>query len=247
VTRSAGRPASPNGASSFHLRWLMPRGPWTRAEAVLEIAEPPAVPDLHFWALQVSFDDRGRHGGAAHLGLQWYPRHPGGTATNWGDYGPDGCELEGSRSTLPSATGNPNTRDYVWVAGGAYRLIIARADLTPRPDTTAWQGSIVDVRTGRATIVRDLWARGRSLANPMVWSEVFAPCDAPRSAVRWSELRLADDDGRSVEVGKVRASYQEAVRGGCANTDSSARRRALVQRTNTSRTTPHGAVLRLGR
>ena len=116
---SAGRDPR-NGASSFHLAWDAPTGPWIGADVVLEVTEPPTVPALYFWALQVSFEDRGRAAGGAHLGLQWYPPHPGSTAVNWGGYAPDGRELDGSNSLLPSATGNPNTRDFALAA--AYAL-----------------------------------------------------------------------------------------------------------------------------
>ena len=82
---------------------------------MLEVTTAPQVEALYFWALQVSFTDRGRSGGGAHLGLQWYPAHPGSTAVNWGGYVPDGHELEGTTSALPSATGNVNTRDFPWI------------------------------------------------------------------------------------------------------------------------------------
>ena len=121
---TSGRPRSSNGASSLHLGWDVPQpvadDPWVAADAVLEVRSPPEVLALYFWALQASFTDRGRHGGAGHLGLQWYPAHPGSTAVNWGGYGPDGRELDGSASTLPSATGNPNTRDYAWSPATPY-------------------------------------------------------------------------------------------------------------------------------
>ena len=47
------------------------------AEAVLEVLVAPSVAELSFWALQVGFVADGRDAGAAHLGLQWYPAHPG--------------------------------------------------------------------------------------------------------------------------------------------------------------------------
>ncbi len=95
---TTGRPTSSNGASSFHLFWEVGGGPWTAAEAVLEVVDPPTVPELHFWALQVSFTGGGRGGGGAHLGLQWFPIHPGSTAVNWGGYAAGGGELA---ETLP--------------------------------------------------------------------------------------------------------------------------------------------------
>ena len=97
---TSGQPPSGNGASSFHLGWAVDPPPpgraWVAAEAVLEVLVAPGVPALSFWALQVSFHERGRAGGAGHLGLQWHDGHPGSTAVNWGGYGPTGTELDGS-------------------------------------------------------------------------------------------------------------------------------------------------------
>src|SRR5690349_12962684 len=91
--RTTGFPTSSNRASSMHLWWTPAPPPATEVSVVLEIVEPPAVPHLYFWALQASFVDRGRRIGGAHLGLQWYDRHPGGTAVNWGGYRDGGGEL----------------------------------------------------------------------------------------------------------------------------------------------------------
>lgn len=237
-----GRPRSANGASSFHLFWDVPPGRWTAAEATLEIVRPPTAPDLHFWALQVSFTDRGRRTGGGHLGLQWHPAHPGGTAVNWGGYGADGSELVGSESSLPSATGNPNSRDYRWEPGRPYRLRIERSPSTSSDGTSGWRGSVADGH-GVVTVVRDLRAEGDVLASPMVWSEVFAPCDAPSTEVRWSELRLVDDRGVGSPVTSVTVNYQRRSGGGCVNTDSGARSGGFVQRTSTARRTPQGASL----
>ena len=64
----------------MHLRWdPAPRGLFDVA-VTLEVVEPPAVDELYFWALQVSFFEGGRHTGAAHLGLlaiaSWFHREP---------------------------------------------------------------------------------------------------------------------------------------------------------------------------
>jgi len=108
-----GRPRSSNAASSFHLTWLVDQPsadrPWVAAEATLEVLVAPTVPALWFWALQASFVDRGRDGGAGHLGLQWHPDHPGSTAVNWGGYDASGTELSGSAAGVASARGKPNT------------------------------------------------------------------------------------------------------------------------------------------
>lgn len=235
-----GRPRSANGASSSHLVWLVPPGRWSEAEAGLEVVEVPAVPALVFWALQASFVDGsegGRRHGAGHLGLQWYPAHPGSTAVNWGGYGPDGRELRGSASALPSATGNPNTRDLAWRPARPYRLRIA-----PAPDG-GWRGTVVDASSGVETTIRDLHAGGTHLDGLVVWSEVFADCEAPAGVVRWGGLRVRGEDGRWVGVPRVRVGYQAVVDGGCVTTDATVAGDAFEQRTGVVRTTPPGTVL----
>src|SRR5512136_1812661 len=121
--RTSGEPRSENGASSFHLIWDLPQVPLRQVEATLEVVVPPAVPRLYFWALQVSFASGPRLQGGAHLGLQWHPRYPGGTAVNFGGYGPTERgtrELEGTASELTGSGRNPNTRDFPWVLGHRY-------------------------------------------------------------------------------------------------------------------------------
>ncbi len=235
-----GRPRSGNGASSFHLVWVVPEGPWVEAEAALEVVEPPSTPDLVFWALQASFVDPpslgGRRHGGGHLGLQWYAAHPGSTAVNWGGYGPDGRELSGSPSSLPSATGNRNTRDFAWRAGRRYRLGIAAAP------TGGWRGTVID-DAGEGTIVRDLHAGGTRLDGLVVWSEVFADCDVPAGVVRWTGLRVRDDRGAWVDVARVRVEYQAVADGGCVTTDARVVGDAFEQRTDVVRGTPPGTVL----
>jgi hypothetical protein len=175
----------------LHLDWDVPDAPaddpWVAAEAVLEVRSPPEVLALYFWALQASFTDQGRHGGAGHLGLQWYPAHPGSTAVNWGGYGADGRELDGSISSLPSATGNPNTRDFRWHARPRRT---GSASSGPRRGMVAGRGrgSVTGAITGTETVVR-LWAPGVGLTRLVVWSEVLrrAARPAPRSTgVTWA-------------------------------------------------------------
>jgi hypothetical protein len=208
----------------MHL-WWEPTQPATttdHVEATLEIIEPPTVDRLYFWALQATFVDRhGRALAGAHLGLQWYGAHPGSTAVNWGGYRQGGGELDGTMSPLPSATGNPNTRDFRWRPHTPYRL---RIDV----DGT---GSITDTTSADTTIVRRLHIGGDAvgLASPVVWSEVFAACDDPSAAVRWSDL---DPAPRA-----TRLTYQSFEDGGCTNTDN-----GFVQRTNTRRITPAGPL-----
>lgn len=212
----------------MHLHWD------ARADAVeatLEVVRPPAVDRLYFWALQASFTGPGgRHEGGGHLGLQWHGAHPGSTAVNWGGYSAAGSELAGSVSSLPSATGNPNTRDYTWMPGRAYRLRIASGG------PGRWRGEVTDLTTGASTHVRDLHCGGDHLEAPCVWSEVFADCDHPSAAVRWSEL--------VPHPARVGVTYQSHADGGCDNTtvrpDGPG---AFLQVTNTARELRHGTNL----
>ncbi len=229
-------PDSANGASSFHLHWGgLPAGEaLVEVAATLEVVEPPAVPELYFWALQASFaTGRRRHGGA-HLGLQWYPPHPGSTAVNWGGYADRGGILDGTRSPLPSATDNPNTRDFAWEAHRPYRLVIGRGS---RPGW--WRGAVDGVA------VRELHGGGDSLTAPIVWSEVFAACDDPPAAVRWSELRAVTASGAVVEPDHVTVTYQAGRDGGCPNTTIERDGAGFVQRTGSARAVPHHAHLAL--
>lgn len=239
---TSGRPRSANGASSFHLFWEVPAGDWVGAEATFEVVEPPRVAQLYFWALQVNFLQGSRAAGGAHFGLQWFPPHPGSTAVNWGGYGPAGGELDGSVSPLPSAPGNPNTRDYVWHPHRPYRYRIH-----PTPAATgAWRGEVVDLTTGETTVVRDLFVAADRIASPMVWSEVFAACDDPTVVVQWSDLTVVHRDGTAAKAGAASVNYQAIGDGGCANTTITTTGDAFVQTTATTRTTRQGATLRLG-
>ena len=191
----------------MHVQWDLAPGT-TDLTVALEVVDPPRTDHLHFWALQVTFvGPGGKRLGGAHLGLQWHPQHPGGTAVNWGGYRPEGGELTGSASPLPSATGNPNTRDLSWRPRTPYELRI----------TAAGDGFVDD------TFVRRLDVAGAThLAQPVVWSEVFAPCDAPSTAVRWSRIG-----------GPARLTYQSYADGGCTNQRSEPDGPgAWVQRTN---------------
>lgn len=236
--RTSGWPTSSNRASSFHLAWV-----WDGSEpdlvevaATLTVVEPPSVDALHFWALQASFLEGpapGRRHGGGHTGLQWHPGHPGGTAVNWGGYGADGRELGGTTSPLPSATGNANTRDLAWEPGRPHRLAIHRG-------REGWAASV------DGAPIRELHVGGDRLGSVLVWSEVFARCDDPSSAVRWSDLEgTTRAGGRAVPVA-VQTRYQSVPDGGCSNTSSDADGTGgVVQRTHVDRTTRPGARLPL--
>ncbi|HEV7888190.1 MAG TPA: hypothetical protein VGO92_11575 [Acidimicrobiales bacterium] len=213
---SGGAPRSANGASSFHLFWEAP-GSFDSVSAVLTVVTPPAVHRLYFWALQVSFGT----GAGAHVGLQQLA--DGKHAANWGGYGPDGSELSGT----PAG----NTRPFPWEADVPYTLSVRRGQ-------TGWVGTVAGPG-GSPVFTRELVVPGGSaLSDPMVWAEVFARCDDPSVVVRWSDLRV---DGAPVQA--VRANYQAAGDGGCANTDSSVADGAFVQTTAVLRVTPQGGRL----
>jgi hypothetical protein len=237
--RTTGRPTSSNGASSLHLwwRWAGPPPELIEVAVDLEVVVRPSVDDLHFWALQVGFADSRPPRpsfGAGHVGLQHHPAHPGGTAVNWGGYGPDGRELGGTVSPLASATGNPNTRDLVWLPGRSVRLEVRRG-------LEGW-AALVD-----GLPVRDLRAGGDRLVGVGMWSEVFAPCDAPTSVVRWSGMQATTVDGRVVRPAAVVTGYQSVRDGGCSNSSSQLDPSGgVLQMTNVARTVPPGAVLPLG-
>ena len=222
--RLTGFPTSSNGASSFHLRWMFDAADaaFTSVSVTFEVVELPTVERLYFWALQADFgDDRGRRAGGAHLGLQWHPEYPGSTAVNWGGYDARGQVLHGSESALASTLHNPHTRDISWSAGTPYRLTIE-----PSPDgapvgLAAWRGSVTDLATGARTVVRDLYPVGDRITGVTMWSEVFARCDDPPAAVRWSRAEATTVDGRLVRPRGFVVNYQADHDGGCANTDSS--------------------------
>jgi hypothetical protein len=221
--RTAGRPTSSNAASSFHAHWVLPAGRYTEAAVIIEVRTPPVVDRLYFFALQASFQDgAGRRHGGGHLGLQWHPRHPGGTAVNWGGYGPDGRELHGSTSELPSALANVNTRDYVWEPARRYELRIVKGE-------DGWDGLVGDPAALRP--VRCLHAGGDRLAGLVMWSEVFADCDHPTVEVRWSGMVAVTADGTTVRPRAVALTYQSEADGGCSNTDTTVEGDEVVQRT----------------
>ena len=233
--RTNGYPVSSNGASSMHLAWTPVTHPLNEVSAVIEVVVAPSVQQLYFWALQVDFVDRaGRSVGQAHLGLQWAPRHPGDTAVNFGGYsgGAYPAELTGDTSALPSATGDENTRDYAWQTGHKYKLrIFGTGD-------GWWSGEVTDLDSSDVVLVRRLHAGGTGLATPVVWSEVFAKCDDPSSAVRWSSF--------SPKPAGLLVTYQSFNSGGCTNTTTQAGSRGILQRTNTPRTIRDYELLRSG-
>lgn len=241
AVRVAGPPTSSNRASSFHLNWEMPSVELAEVRATIEVVDPPIIDKLYFWALQVSFmGPNGRIGGA-HIGLQHHASYPDSCAVNWGGYIDGAGELDGSVSNLPSALNNINTRTCRWYPNRPYTLRVYRS-----PER-GWRGSIIDGSTGEETVIRDLWVDADHLASPVVWSEVFAHCDHPSAAVRWSNLTGIGVDGTVHDVRSVRLNYQTHQDGGCANTNTSVdgHGTGFVQRTNTERITQTGQTLSL--
>ncbi|MGQ0849899.1 MAG: hypothetical protein ACT4OP_12470 [Actinomycetota bacterium] len=236
--RRRGRPTSSNGASSFHLHWI-PRIELLEVAVTVTLAIAPKVDDLYFWALQASFADDDGITGGAHLGLQWNRNHPGGTAVNWGGYDRSGSILEGTESSLLSATSNANTRDYGWQPGRAYRLRIG----AERPGW--WAGEITDLGAGETRQVRSLRSLGDRLILAMVWSEVFARCDAPPVAVVWSDPWGLDPRGEVWSPQGFSVTYQRVTDGGCSNTDVRVLPHGVGQFTNITRLTPQGTTLPL--
>jgi hypothetical protein len=234
--RVSGYPTSANRASSFHLHWQLPAGtgPVVAAGVELCVETEPEVDELYFWALQASFRDRGgRSHGGAHLGLQWNRNHPGRRAANWGGYAPSGQVLSGSPSPLPSAPDDVNTRDLWWEPGRPVRLRITRAR------GGGWDGSVDGVR------IRTLHAGGDVLTDLMVWSEVFARCDDPPVAVRWSAFHVETEDGQVVAPTAVVVNYQHRTAGGCDNTTTEVDGAIVRQVTGVERRVPTCARLTL--
>ena len=213
--------------------------------ATLEIIEPPAVERLYFWALQVTFVEP--DGGGAHLGLQHNRRFPGSVAANFGGYAPQsvGGELDGVAPELPSTPNDPNTRDFNWQPHRPYRLSVERTDESAPEGFVAWRGAVEDLETGRLTVVRLLFSRGRYLRSPVVWTEAFARCEHPSAAVRWSDFEAVGERAGPAAVKAGRVNYQRRDAGGCDNTNIDVESDGWVQRTASERSVPQGTVLAL--
>ncbi|HZQ27161.1 MAG TPA: hypothetical protein VFA94_05625 [Acidimicrobiales bacterium] len=224
--RHSGAPRSSNGASSFHLNWALP-GSFSEVSAVLTVVEPPSVDRLYFWALQVSF---GSTGAGAHVGLQW-AAPAARRAANWGGYGHDGRELDGS----PGGS----TQPFEWSPGVPYTLRVRKVD-------GGWEGSVMPASDGAGgSWTRTLFAPGDTLTSPVVWSEVFAWCDDPSVRVRWSGLSAVTETGEVVRPSAVGVSYQSVADGGCSNTDVVVDGDGFVQTTSVPRVTPVGSWLQV--
>jgi|SRR5215211_3322278 len=238
IADSSGVNEPPSGSTSFHCWWegLGATDRVIEVTAVLEVLQLPVAPRLYFWALQASFADGVRTYGAAHIGLQWNPRHAGSTAVNWGGYADVSdvqSVLDGSPSPLPSTPDDRNTRDYPWRQGVPYLLRISKAPV-------GWRGEISDLSTGQTSLIRDLYAGGDRLTGFVVWSEVFCACTDPQAVVRWNAFEARTVDGHVRRPASVRLTFPG---GGCTNTDVAATPEGIVQVTNTTRHARDMAVL----
>jgi hypothetical protein len=104
---------------------------------------------------------------------------------------------------------------------------------------------VADVATESTSVIRELDGGGTYLTAPLVWAEVFAPCDGPSVTVVWSDLQVADEAGVWTPVDETTINYQAWEAGGCTNTNGLARHRQFEQTTNVVRTNPGGQVIRL--
>jgi hypothetical protein len=157
---------------------------------------------------------------------------------NWGGYAAGGSLLTGSASPLRSTPDDPNTRDYPWQPARPYRLAVRRAG------EGSWRGEVADLVAGDTTTVRALTAAASFLADPMVWSEVFARCDDPSVTARWSDFEVVTDRGDRIVPAALTVNYQSHADGGCANTTSLVDGRGgVLQVTNTGRLTSQGTAL----
>ena len=236
--RDRGLPPSPHGASSFHIWWDLGDIPLASVSVILEVLTPPVGNRLAFFAIQASFASVSGHEGGAHAGLQWNSRHPRNRAVNWGGYDRGGTILPGTRSSLPSAPHDPNTRDFTWDPGARYRLTVGPRTSGIR-DPACWPARVEGLDTGEDLVVRELICGGDHLRSPVVWSELFTRCDDPSIEVRWSEPRAVSLEGALMSLDRGRVTYQAYRAGGCTNTNVETDEIGIVQRSGCERRLPH--------
>ena len=208
--RVTGFPTSSNRASSFHLRWLglPPDDRVVEASATLEIVEPPAVPQLYFWALQASFVDgtpivrcRPSRPAMALSSPRWHCGQLGRVRRR-----PAASSTGRCRSCrAPPATRTPGTSAGSRAARTACRSVPARG-------TGDWRGSV------DGHVVRELHGGGTGLADMMVWSEVFARCDDRSGRGAMERLHGQDAQPARSRPDRLAVSYQSKLDGGCDNT-----------------------------
>ena len=243
-----GAPADRGGSSAvgggFHLWWkgVAADEPIVACSVVLEVVQEPSVDKLYFWALQASFlDASGVSHGAAHTGLQWNPRHPGGRAVNWGGYAQAAdvrSVLDGTDSPLPGIPGDRNTRNFAWRADVPYRFAIHRG-------AVGWAATVTDLVTGSGLTIRELYAGGDRLGGFVMWSELFCRGDDPSAAVRWSQPEVLTASGRTAAPTALEVTYPGGDE--WRRLDVVVDEVGACQVTDTPRRTPHHAMVPLAR
>jgi hypothetical protein len=235
--RTTGLPTSPNEASSLHL--VYPPTVAVELQVTVEVMIVPTSNRIVFWAVQPDLiSSSGTSLGVSHFGLQWQPSHPNSRAVNWGGYdSATGSELSGSVSSLPSATGNPNTRDFQWLANRQYRYRVWS------PSVGVWRGEIRDLVTSTTTVVRELSVPGSTLLRGAVlFTESFEVCQNS-SAVKWTNLQFTLANASLSTPASATASYALFSDGACTNTNQLTLGGGIVQTTGTARTTVHGTSM----
>ena len=173
-------------------------------------------------------------------------RIPGRPRSTGAATAPDGRELDGSASSLPSATGNPNTRDFDWRPETPYRLRIERAEAVGRPPGLAGERH----RRGRRHRDRRPRPVGPRRRPRPAWScgrRCSPPATRPARDVHWSDLRLTSQSGaHHGRVARGRELPERGRRGLHHHRRQGRRRAASSQITGTTRTTERAARLPMG-
>ena len=206
--------------------WELPPagGPIVAASARLIVEAAPPVDELYFWALQASFTDgsgrRARRrppGPAVARRRTRAPAPPTGAATR-----PAAAILPGSESALPSAH---RQRQHPRPGG-------SRACPTALDDRAGAPAAGLGRARSTAPSCARLAAGGDRLDGLMVWSEVFARCDDPPVAVRWSGFAATVADRRGPLARRPCAvNYQARGRRRLRQHDGRGRRRRRRQLT----------------
>ncbi len=241
--RVSGTPPSASGASSFFLWWDLPYGEkLTEISVTLEVVRRPEVDRLVTFALQTAFLKPG--GGSCHLGLQHHPQFPERGAVNWDGYDAKGEPLDSDVPTPTSILDDAATRDFGWLKGVPYRLIIERGD-EQDDGRYAWIGSVTNLQSGERDEIRRLIGESPHMRGPVMYIESHGPCDGPRIEARWSNATAVSVNGGVRAVRSMRVDYQPHAAGGCTNTNSCVEDKFFVQRAGQMRTVKAGSTIRL--
>ena len=102
------------------------------------------------------------------------------------------------------------------------------------PTDGVWRAEVTNTLDGTTTVIRDLLLPATELTRPVVWAEVFAPCDDPPTEARWKDLLVVDSAGVDHAVIAASVTYQPVSAGGCSNTEAFVDGSAFVQRTGSA-------------